>query len=835
MSKYLYIKTKKFPTTEEPNIPYIRFNKDNIITLANLGQIEKIDNIDQLTDNMSGIILHKDDKYIVIKPVNKKLTSLKYYCSLNAERTDETISASYDSVYYGDYYAYIVDYDKITNIKVLPDASYAFSGYPALFKEDIPQEVIDSWDMSDVTCLESFFGAMYLGEGDNCDSREMGHNSEHLDLSNWNVSNVENMNHMFYRALNLKTLKMPTCPMPKLKTMIRAFRETGLTELPLFDTSNVEDMTEAFCRNDNVMEFPLYDTSNVKNMTQAFYWNWNVTTTPQFDLSNVEIADGMFERCENLLSIAQFNTPKLRSTRSMFCDCEKLVAEGLKSFDTSNVEYMSSMFDNCQSLTTIPYFNTSKVKDVSWMFAYCFNLTSIPALDFGNVETMFKTFYCCNLTDDGLPQLDTSKVKNMEDAFTGCEITEIPNFTSTANVENMRETFSGTKIVNANCSKLNTGKVTNMILMFENCKDLTSVTNLSMNSCTTASGMFQDCTKLKSVGIFPATTSNLLNVGSMFKNTPIESLPQINTSNVVIMNSMFYGCKSLSNFENNTWYDTHWARNMTSMFENCSNLPKKFPYTINCAGITKADYLADMFRGTPVTEVTLSRVHISIKDKITSNLLKRNNTLKINFEDVNEFHRNVRIAFDKETIKNMYDESYYNSTYYPDHLDFLGIKNINYMFKQCSNLIEAPIFENTESIEQMYGTFSDCTNLVKAPKIESSNIKELGSTFAQCSSLRTVPEIDTSKCENFDYMFQGCTSLPNEFPWVIDFSSLCYDEYKDINYYESEGWNFKGMFWRSSVTKVTLKNVHRDAERYLTADYIKGSNSEIEIVVLNYI
>ena len=831
MPKYLYIKTKKFPTTEEPNIPYIKFKKDNITTLANLGQMERFSSMDQLTEDISGIILHRDNEYIVIKPMNKKMVDLKEYCYLNAKRTDETIDTSYDDVYYGDYDAYIVDYDEITNIKVLPDASYAFSGYPALFKEDIPQEVIDSWDMSDVTCLESFFGAMYLGEGDNCDSREMGHNSEHLDLSNWNISKVENMNDMFYRALNLKTLNMPTCPMPKLKTMIRAFRETGLTELPLFDTSNVEDMTEAFCRNDNVIEFPLYDTGNVKDMTRTFYWNWRVTTTPQFDLSNVEIADGMFERCENLLSISQFNTPKLRSTQNMFYDCEKLVAEGLKSFDTSNVENMSSMFYNCQSLTTIPYFNTSKVKDVSWMFVYCYNLTSIPALDFSNVETMFKTFYCCSkLTNSGLPQLDTSKVTDMTYTFWGTGITELPNLVSTANVKSMWGTFYGTDLVHASLSKYNLDNVENMNSMFSNCKSLELAINIKMPSCLNTSGMFSNCTKLTQCQISPSTTSNILYAGSMFANSGITQIPQFNMSNISNIGGMFKNCINLSEILDPI--STHSARNMSEMFYGCTKLPKTFPYEISCYSITKPDHIKDMFKNTNVTEITLKDVHISIKDKITSQLLKGNNTLKINFKDINEFHRNLKLMYEEEGIRNIYD-NYATATYFSDHFDLRNVKSIKNLFSGCSNLIETPILENTSSIETMVYTFYGCSKLEKAPNIDSHNITDMYGAFSNCSSLNEIPTIDTSKCTVFDNMFEGCTSLPSVFPWTIDCSSL------DISHYGyppedgSEPWGVTSMFENSSVTEVTFKNVPEKAKYYFTVENLKGEGEELKINIIN--
>ena len=361
--------------------------------------------------------------------------------------------------------------------------------------------------------------------------------------------------------------------------------------------------------------------------------------------------------------------------------------------------------------------------------------------------------------------------------------------------------------------------------MFANCKDLRRAINLKLTNCRNAAGMFSGCSNLTDVEIAPSTTTNLSYTSSMFSESGISAVPQFNTSNVVNMRSMFYKCTSLDTLY--TQMDTHTARDMVSMFEGCTKLPKTFPYPINCYSIVKETDMQNILKNTPVTEVTLTRVHNSIKDKITSNLLKGNNTLKINFTDINEFHRTIRILRDREKITDIYDSNYYNSSYFSDHLDFLGIKDISNMFWNLSNLIEPPVFENTEEIENIYATFYNCSKLERLPNIESSNITHLAYAFYGCSSLRTIPEIDTSKCNNFTLMCAKCTSLPETFPWTIDLSSIeYYDDY--------DPWYMDGMFYGSSVTNVTFKNVPIAAKDYLTSENLKSDES-LNITILNYI
>lgn len=130
-------------------------------------------------------------------------------------------------------------------------------------------------------------------------------------------------------------------------------------------------------------EIPLFDTSNVKNMSNMFWHCDYITTVPLFDTSNVTNISYMFEFCNNL--------------------------QDVPLFDTSNVTTMYQMFSNCSRLVTIPLFDTSKVESMGYTFSTSSALSIIPALDARNVTITTGMFSNCKgLTEIWLRNIKTN-------------------------------------------------------------------------------------------------------------------------------------------------------------------------------------------------------------------------------------------------------------------------------------------------------------------------------------------------------------------------------------------------------------------------------------------
>ena len=149
-----------------------------------------------------------------------------------------------------------------------------------------------------------------------------------LDLSNFNTSNVTNMQSMFSGMSNLTTLNLSN-----------------------FDTSKVTDMHRMFAGMSNLTTLNLsnFNTSKVTYMHYMFSGMSNLTT----------------------LNLSNFNTSEVRDMEWMFSGMSNLTTLNLSNFNTSKVTNMYHMFSGMPNLTTLNLsnFNTSKVTDVRYMFA----------------------------------------------------------------------------------------------------------------------------------------------------------------------------------------------------------------------------------------------------------------------------------------------------------------------------------------------------------------------------------------------------------------------------------------------------------------------------------
>ena len=201
-----------------------------------------------------------------------------------------------------------------------------------------------------------------------------------LDLSNFDTSNVTNMNSMFYGESNLTSLNLSNFDTSQVKDMRNMFYGmSNLTTLNLssFDTSKVTNMGSMFLGMSNLTTLNLsnFDTSKVTDMHFMFYDMSNLTSLnlSSFDTSKVTNMERMFYGMSNLttLSLSNFNTSNATNMGYMFSDMSNLIALDLSNFNTSKVRDMQYMFSGMSNLTTLNLsnFNTSKVTSMAYMFS----------------------------------------------------------------------------------------------------------------------------------------------------------------------------------------------------------------------------------------------------------------------------------------------------------------------------------------------------------------------------------------------------------------------------------------------------------------------------------
>ena len=158
-------------------------------------------------------------------------------------------------------------------------------------------------------------------------------------------------------------------------SMKQMFRNASISDIPLFDTSSVTDMSEMFSSNSGPTSIPAFNTANVTNMYR------------------------MFASCRSLTAIPLLDTGKVTNMEGICAACSGITT--LPNFDTSRVTNMSSAFYGCTSLTTVPLFDTSRVANFQEAFRLCTSLTYVPLLSLYNAVRTESMFDGCRAVTGG--------------------------------------------------------------------------------------------------------------------------------------------------------------------------------------------------------------------------------------------------------------------------------------------------------------------------------------------------------------------------------------------------------------------------------------------------
>ena len=207
-----------------------------------------------------------------------------------------------------------------------------------------------------------------------------------IDLSNFDTSQVTNMNNMFDGMTNLTTLNLSNFNTSKVTNMrFMFFHASNLTSLNLsnFDTSKVTNMRYMFYGMSNlaILNLSSFDTSKVTNMNAMFYDVHSLITLnlSNFDTSKVTNMSYMFYGMRNLttLNLSSFDTSKVTDMEAMFANMSSLISLNLSNFDTSKVTSMGRIFfledkdipkDKLERIYVNNDFNTDKLTNTYQMF-----------------------------------------------------------------------------------------------------------------------------------------------------------------------------------------------------------------------------------------------------------------------------------------------------------------------------------------------------------------------------------------------------------------------------------------------------------------------------------
>ena len=130
-------------------------------------------------------------------------------------------------------------------------------------------------------------------------------------------------------------------------------------DLSNFDSSNVINMNEMFSGCENLINIDLssFKSKNLKYMNEMFSGCENLIAIDlsSFDSKNIKNMEGAFEFCEKLINIdlSSFNTENLDNISDIFNGCINLENIDLTSFDFNKINNKKNIFGKCFNLKTI--------------------------------------------------------------------------------------------------------------------------------------------------------------------------------------------------------------------------------------------------------------------------------------------------------------------------------------------------------------------------------------------------------------------------------------------------------------------------------------------------
>lgn len=118
--------------------------------------------------------------------------------------------------------------------------------------------------------------------------------------------------------------------------------------IPAETTVDGTTLYKAFS-NSLIEEVPIFDISNVKILNGTFSNCVNLKTIPILDMSSVTNLQDCFNGCTNFETLPQLNTPSLLNLYQTFYGCTKL--KDIPLLDTAKVTDFRNTFYGCPALT----------------------------------------------------------------------------------------------------------------------------------------------------------------------------------------------------------------------------------------------------------------------------------------------------------------------------------------------------------------------------------------------------------------------------------------------------------------------------------------------------
>ena len=326
--------------------------------------------------------------------------------------------------------------------------------------------------------------------------------------------------------------------------------------------------------------------------------------------------------------------------------------------------------------------------------------------------------------------------------------------------EDLSEMFMGADISDAlfaNTFMLGGQKITNMESMYEDYKKPIYVELENLN-----------------------TAARPANIKNMFKNSKVVSMTMpkvIDTTATTDMSSLFENCSNLNTLKNFDQIDTDNVTNMSKMFYN----------TPNYKGI---DQVAKSLKASKVTDMSYMFYHaraggpVEFNNEFNTNTVKSMKAMFAGFSrvDVNISHfRFDNLEDMSRMLMGMYEEFEYNARG-SQYSTSYGVTDVIWPAKHLASKLRdaSSLFRSNTFIRK-----------IKAPKFTAPNLKDLQFAFYGLVSVNLVDlaDFDTSAVENMRAMF---CYIENGFDGISDLT---------ISLDTSSVTNMNGLFYFTNLPK----------------------------------
>ena len=457
-----------------------------------------------------------------------------------------------------------------------------------------------------------------------------------------NADNLSDMSYMFCNCHNLNEVKNLNVTSATMSLQLMFYQCKMLIQLDLsnWDTSNVKNMQGVLqgCTSLINLDISNWDTNNVIDMNSAFRncGSLSLLNLSNFNIDNVTKIGYMFDGCSSLitLDLSNWNTDKVTNKTNIFTYCPNL--QYIRCNNTSTINTLASLLPSRTSSTQGKIITTSStnvdtttLSSLNWsvdtssgtkIAEYKFdksiwnslvpefnegfggyfvndkiedevnspNVVTRNLVGYGGLPTLMRFGLMWTEGESKIPakhmcltevvSINGSGLTTCDTMFKQCRsLKKVSGITSTNNVSNMGNMFADCHNLHTlNLNRMDTSKVWNFSNMFWNCFALQTIdlSYFNTSNATRMENLFRSCNNLTSLDVSNFDTSNVTRMDYMFcgcNNLTSLDVSNWDTSKVTIMYYMFNNCTKLTSLDVSNW-DVSNVTTTQSMFSGCIKL-----------------------------------------------------------------------------------------------------------------------------------------------------------------------------------------------------------------------------------------------------------------------